>query len=67
MTTEAEVRESSDRECGVLQSTIPYLSHVEQMGTYRQPVPVFAPTSPASWAYQYLWKKIHMELLNERK
>jgi chromosome partitioning protein len=51
---------------GVLQSAIPYLSHVEQMGTYRQPVPVFAPASPASWAYQDLWKEIYKELLNER-
>jgi cellulose biosynthesis protein BcsQ len=50
---------------GVLQSAIPYLSHVEQMGVYRQPVPEFAPASPASVAYQYLWKEIYEVLLNE--
>lgn len=50
---------------GVLQSAIPYLSHVEQMGNYRQPVPEFAPASPASAAYQALWKEIHEELFNE--
>jgi chromosome partitioning protein len=52
---------------GVLQSTIPYLSHVEQMGIYRQPVPVFAPSSPASWSYQELWDELYQELFNERK
>ena len=50
---------------GVLQSTIPYLSHVEQMGIYRQPVPAFAPASPASVAYQHLWEEIYQELLDE--
>jgi cellulose biosynthesis protein BcsQ len=52
---------------GVLHSVIPYLSHVEQMGIYRQPVPAFAPASPASVAYQDLWKEIYQELLDERK
>ncbi len=52
---------------GVLRSTIPYLSHVEQMGIYRQPVPAFAPTSPASVAYQALWEEIYQELFNERQ
>ena len=44
---------------GVLQSAIPYLSQVEQMGTYRQPVPAFAPASRASRAYQNLWDELH--------
>ena len=57
----AWVRDNFD---GVLQTTIPYLSHVEQMGIYRQPVPVFAPSSPACKAYQDLWKEIYEELLN---
>jgi cellulose biosynthesis protein BcsQ len=52
---------------GVLQSAIPYLSHVEQMGIYRQPVPAFAPASPASEAYQDLWEEICQELLIKRK
>ena len=52
---------------GVLRSAIPYLSHVEQMGIYRQPVPAFAPVSPASKAYQALWEEIQKEILNERK
>ena len=50
---------------GVLQSAIPYLSHVEQMGIYLQPVPEFAPASPASAAYQALWKEMYAELLNK--
>jgi cellulose biosynthesis protein BcsQ len=48
---------------GVLRSAIPYLSHVEQMGIYREPVPAFAPVSPASKAYQALWDEIHQEIL----
>ncbi len=51
---------------GVLRSPIPYLSHVEQMGIYRQPVPAFAPASPASKAYVDLWEEIKQKLLNER-
>jgi chromosome partitioning protein len=47
---------------GVLQSVIPYLSHVEQMGIYREPVPAFAPASPASIAYQDLWEELYQEL-----
>ncbi len=52
---------------GFLRSVIPYLSHVEQMGIYREPVPAFAPASRASKAYQELWEEIHQEILNERK
>ena len=52
---------------GVLRSVIPYLSHVEQMGIYREPVPAFAPASRASKAYQELWEEIHQEILSERK
>jgi cellulose biosynthesis protein BcsQ len=51
---------------GVLQSVIPYLSHVEQMGIYRQPVPAFAPSSRASKAYLDLWEEIYQELLNKK-
>ncbi|MGB3717504.1 MAG: AAA family ATPase [Candidatus Promineifilaceae bacterium] len=47
---------------GVLQGVIPYLSHVEQMGIYREPVNAFAPTSRASKAYQDLWSEIYQEL-----
>ncbi len=50
---------------GVLQSTIPYLSHVEQMGVYRQPVPAFAPASAASKAYQDLWQELWQVVLSQ--
>ncbi len=48
---------------GVLRSAIPYLSRIEQMGIYREPVPAFAPASTASKAYQDLWEDVHQELL----
>jgi len=50
---------------GVLQSAIPYLSHIEQMGIYRAPVPSFAPASRASKAYKNLWKEIFQEILGD--
>jgi len=51
---------------GILRSPIPYLSHVEQMGIYRKPVPAFAPGSPAAQAYQALWTEVYRELLYAR-
>lgn len=44
---------------GVLRNTIPYLSLVEKMGIYREPVPAFAPGSIAAHAYHDLWGEIH--------
>ena len=49
---------------GVLQSAIPYLSQVEQMGIYRQPVPAFAPSSSASRAYKDLWAELRLVVWN---
>jgi len=51
---------------GILRSAIPYLSHVEQMGIYREPVPAFAPRSPAAQAYQALWAEVQTELFDGR-
>lgn len=42
-------------EATFLRSVIPYLSDVEKMGIYRQPVPCFSPQSQASNAYRKLW------------
>ncbi len=47
---------------GVLQSSIPYLSHVEKMGIEREPVIVFAPESMDSKSYQNLWKEVNLTL-----
>jgi cellulose biosynthesis protein BcsQ len=38
-----------------LQAHIPYASEIEQMGTHRTPLPVFASASRAGKAYQSLW------------
>jgi len=38
-----------------LKSDIPYLSIIERMGVYREPVGAFSPGSMASKAYQRLW------------
>ena len=51
---------------GVLRTPIPYLSQVEQMGIYREPVPAFAPASSASKAYLALWEEVYQKILNER-
>jgi cellulose biosynthesis protein BcsQ len=47
---------------GILQSAIPYLSQIEQMGIHREPIPAFAPRSKAAQAYQALWSEIQQEL-----
>ena len=58
--------------CGIIQSTfdhvlrsaIPYLSEVEQMGLFREPVAAFAPKSSAARAYQDLWSEIQEVVLD---
>ncbi|MCJ7661534.1 MAG: hypothetical protein MUO67_20480, partial [Anaerolineales bacterium] len=47
----------------ILQNPIPYDPHVEQMGIYREPVPAFAPRSPAAKAYQALWVEFQEKVL----
>jgi len=47
---------------GVLRSTIPYLSQIEQMGLHREPVPVSAPKSRAALSYQALWTEVRQDL-----
>ncbi|HQY94614.1 MAG: AAA family ATPase [Caldilinea sp.] len=42
----------------VLQTSISYLTHVEQMGVHRAPVGVFAGASPAAAAYRALWAEV---------
>ena len=51
----------------ILQSAIPYSAQVEQMGLYREPVPLLAPHSPAAKAYQGLWNELQQGVLNEQK
>jgi cellulose biosynthesis protein BcsQ len=46
----------------VLDSAIPSLSEVEQMGVYREPVAVFAPRSAAAAAYHRLWVEVQETL-----
>jgi cellulose biosynthesis protein BcsQ len=43
---------------GVLPIAIPYLSLIEKMGIYREPVGAFAPQSLAAGAYNKLWDKM---------
>ena len=49
----------------ILQNPIPYDSHVEQMGIYREPVPAFAPRSLAAQAYRSLWAEIQEKVLHQ--
>ncbi len=42
---------------GISPVSIPAASLVEQMGAHRAPVPVYAPRSPISRAYQQLWQQ----------
>ena len=47
---------------GILEADIPYLSMVERMGAERQPVPAFAPRTPAADAYRRLWEELREKL-----
>ena len=42
----------------ILDSAIPYLAPVEQMGIHRAPVGAFAAASPAAAAYAQLWQEL---------
>jgi cellulose biosynthesis protein BcsQ len=52
---------------GVLKSPIPFLSQIEKMGIYREPVAAFSPGSVASESYQKLWGNIQETILNSDK
>jgi cellulose biosynthesis protein BcsQ len=47
----------------VLQTPIPALSLVEQMGIHRQPLPAFAPNAKATTAYRQLWDEFQQKAL----
>ena len=49
----------------ILETTIPYLSKIEQMGINREPVPAFAPGSRAAQTYNALWTEIQRKIFNE--
>lgn len=51
------IAEARARNWRLLHATIPYLSHVEQMGVHRAPVAAFAASSPAAAAYNELWQE----------
>jgi chromosome partitioning protein len=48
----------------ILDSTIPYLSKIEQMGVMREPVPAFAPESRTAKAYIALWSELERKIFN---
>ncbi len=50
----------------VLDTPIPYLSLIEQMGIKREPVPAFSPRSRATQAYQDLWGEVNEQMLNKK-
>lgn len=53
-----QIIENPPQNVRILKTWILYASDVEQMGIYRQPVPVFAGSSRAGKAYQELWDEI---------
>ena len=48
---------------GVLQSFVPHLAQIENMGIYRAPVPVYSPGSLATQSYQNLWDQVQKQIL----
>jgi cellulose biosynthesis protein BcsQ len=53
-----EITASGQNIAGLLQTSIPYLSIVENMGVKRAPVGAFAPKSTAALTFTELWKEI---------
>jgi chromosome partitioning protein len=49
-----------------LAGQIPYASVVEQMGTWRLPLPVFAPREPATCAFAAVWAELENRLHQRR-
>ncbi|MCI5148314.1 MAG: ParA family protein, partial [Candidatus Electrothrix sp. MAN1_4] len=47
----------------ILSTFIPYVTDIEKMGVYRQPVPAHLPDSKAGNTYAALWQEIEEELL----
>jgi cellulose biosynthesis protein BcsQ len=45
-----------------LEGYIPYCADVEKMGVFRQPLPLFAPKSPATLAYTLMWEQMESQL-----
>lgn len=50
--------EATARSSGFLRARIPYASLVEQMGVRRAPLPAYAAASPASLAFEALWREV---------
>ena len=46
----------------ILNTSIPYVTDIEKMGLYRQPVPAYRPDSKAGKIYAELWREIENEL-----
>lgn len=55
-------KEQDGIETGFLKTALPYTSLIEQMGTHRAPVPVFAPKSQAAEDLRFLWSEISERL-----
>ncbi|MCI5210348.1 MAG: ParA family protein, partial [Candidatus Electrothrix sp. ATG2] len=47
----------------VLNTYVPYVTDIEKMGLYRQPVPAYLPESKAGQSYRTLWQEIEEKLI----
>jgi cellulose biosynthesis protein BcsQ len=45
----------------ILSTSVPYVTDIEKMGLYRQPVPAYLPDSTAGKTYTKLWQEIERE------
>ena len=51
----------------VLKSAIPFLADVEKMGLFRKPVPEISASSPATRAYQAMWREVGEIVARKKK
>ena len=47
----------------ILSTFVPYVTDIEKMGLYRQPVPAYQPDSKAGQTYAKLWREIEEKML----
>lgn len=56
---------SREQELGFLEPSIPYSSLIEQMGTRRNPLAAYAPSSEPAAAYEALWSAVKAAVVEE--
>ncbi|WPD21067.1 MAG: AAA family ATPase [Candidatus Electrothrix scaldis] len=58
-----DIMRSFEERKRILKTFVPYVTDIEKMGLYRQPVPAYLPNSKAGRTYAELWQELEEKLL----